>query len=134
MNWPEPQDYNEAIQNPQTCFSDPELKRGTPALTPLGLPKPICGTFASVYRMQCQSRSWAVRCFLREFADQEERYSAISDRLKTANLRCMVGFEFIKRGILVRGQWYPVLKMEWIDGEPISDYIHRNLSHASGST
>ncbi len=28
MAWPMSQDYNEAIQNPQLCFGDPELKRG----------------------------------------------------------------------------------------------------------
>jgi Ser/Thr protein kinase RdoA (MazF antagonist) len=128
MSWPTPQDYNEAIQNPQSCFSDAELRQGTPVLTPLGLPKPISGAFASVYQVDCQGRSWAVRCFLREFADQERRYSAISDRLGAAHLPCMVGFEFLARGILIRGRWYPVLKMEWIDGEQINDYIRRVLN------
>ncbi len=128
MDWPTPQDYNEAIQNPQNCFSDPELKQGAPLLTKLGLPKPITGAFASVYKVNCRTRSWAVRCFLREFADQERRYSAISDKLRAAKLGCTADFDFLARGILIRGRWYPVLKMEWIDGEPISEYIRRNLA------
>jgi DNA uptake protein ComE-like DNA-binding protein len=40
----------------------------------------------------------------------------------------MVGFEFLSRGILVGGRWYPILKMEWIDGEPINEYIGHNLT------
>jgi len=56
MPWPTPQDYNEAIQNPQLSFGDPELQGGKPELTPLGLPRPITGGFASVYRMHCGQR------------------------------------------------------------------------------
>ena len=38
MNWPTMSDYQEAIQNPAICFSDPELKLGKPTLNALGLP------------------------------------------------------------------------------------------------
>ena len=76
-----PQDYNEALQHPEMSFADTELKRGKPMLTSLGLPRPITGGFASVYRMRCGRRDWAIRCFLREFADQSQRYSAISRHL-----------------------------------------------------
>ena len=127
MAWPTPQDYNEAVQNPRHCFSDPDLRQGTPLLTPLGLPKPITGAFASVYQVNSNTRRWAVRCFQHEYADQERRYSEISKHLKQANLKCMVDFEYLARGILVRGTWYPVLKMEWIDGVPLADYLGRNL-------
>lgn len=129
MSWPTPQDYNEAIQNPQVCFGDGELRAGTPELTPLGLPKPISGAFASVYQMNCGPRRWAVRCFLREVSDQQARYQAISMHLEAAKLPTTVGFEFLSQGIRIRGQWYPILKMEWIDGEPLNTYIERNLNN-----
>ena len=58
--WPTPQEYNEAIQNPHLNFADPELRGGQPELTPLGLPRAITGGFASVYRMRCGGREWAV--------------------------------------------------------------------------
>ena len=96
MGWPTPQDYQEAIQSPRLCFSDLELKQGLSSLDSLGLPKPISGAFASVYQMNCANRRWAVRCFLREFADQERRYLAISDHLKSVKLPCMVGFQFLR--------------------------------------
>ncbi|MBI3861612.1 MAG: hypothetical protein HY290_06925 [Planctomycetia bacterium] len=129
MTWPTPQDYNEAIQNPRFCFSDDELRAGTPALTPLGLPKPISGAFASVYQMNCASRRWAVRCFLREVSDQQSRYQAISAVLRQADLACTVGFEFLAQGIRIRGRWFPILKMEWIEGEPLNTYIERHLNN-----
>src|SRR5260221_2526225 len=101
MSWPTPQDYNEAIQNPQGCFGDEELRAGTAELTPLGLPKPISGAFASVYQMNCASRRWAVRCFLREFSDQQARYEAISEHLRRATLPSTVAFEFLSHGIRI---------------------------------
>jgi serine/threonine protein kinase len=127
MPWPTPQDYNEAVQNPQSNFDDPELRGGVPELTSLGLPRPITGGFASVYRLRCGSRDWAVRCFLREFPDQQKRYAAISRHLSTARLPYTVGFEFLPQGIRIRGLWYPILKMEWVQGESLNAYIEKHL-------
>lgn len=127
MSWPTPQDYNEAIQSPSLCFSDAELRAGQPALTSLGLPQPFSGAFATVYRMNCGSKVWAVRCFARDFADQQQRYHAISNCLESLRLPFIVGFEFLQQGILVRGQWYPILKMEWVDGDLLNTYIEKNL-------
>lgn len=131
MAWPTPQDYNEAVQNPKLAFADPELHVGRPELTPLGLPRPITGGFASVYKLQCPQRTWAVRCFLRQFHDQEQRYAAISQHLTRLRLPYTVGFAFLRDGIRVRGQSYPILKMEWVQGEPLSAFIEKHLGNRS---
>ncbi|MFO7633100.1 MAG: hypothetical protein R6W76_11195 [Caldilinea sp.] len=128
MAWPTPQEYNEAIQNPSTAFVDPELRAGQPLLTPLGLPRPITGSFASVYQMVCANqRVWAVRCFLRDFSDHQERYAAISRHLSLVNLPYMVNFSFLADGIRVGGRLYPILKMEWVEGESFLAHVERNL-------
>jgi hypothetical protein len=126
--WPTPQDYNEAIQNPPYTFSDPELQTGTCEFTALGLPKPITGNFASVYRMRCKGRDWAVRCFWRELSDMQLRYRAISAHLAGAGLPYTVGFEYQPQGIKIRGNWYPILKMEWVQGQLLNDYLVSNLA------
>jgi hypothetical protein len=129
MAWPTPQEYNEAIQNPSTAFIDPELRGGQPMLTPLGLPRPITGSFASVYQMVCANRRvWAVRCFLRDFSDHQERYGAISHHLARINLPYMVNFDFLTEGIRVGNRRYPALKMEWVEGESLLAYVERNLT------
>jgi len=110
-------DYQESIQNPTTCFFDDELKNGTPILNNLGLPKPIAGGFACVYQLICGSHNYAVRCFLTQQVDLEQRYKTISDYLNQIKLPFMVSFEFLPKGIYVNGQWFPILKMEWIDQE-----------------
>jgi hypothetical protein len=131
MAWPTLQEYNEAIQTPQNAFNDPELKTGTPEIDRLGLPRVRTGQFASVYRMKCAHRDWAVRCFSQEVKDQQARYKAIDDYLSPLHIPHIVGFDYLDKGILVKGQWYPILRMEWVQGVLISEYVERNLRNPS---
>jgi hypothetical protein len=126
--WPTPQDYREAVQNPRFAFRDPDLQAARPEEDSLGLPRPITGGFASVYKLSAaHGRTWAVRCFLREFGDQERRYEAIGRELARLNLPYTVGFEYLPAGIRVRGRWFPVLKMEWVRGESLTRYVASHL-------
>jgi hypothetical protein len=127
VTWPTPQEYNEAVQNPRANFRDPELQACRPDLTALGLPRPITGNFASVYRLTAGGRAMAVRCFFREFTDMRARYAAISSHLQASKLPYTVGFTYLDEGIAIRRSGYPVLKMEWVQGELLDDYIRRNL-------
>ncbi|MDQ3855281.1 MAG: hypothetical protein M3281_02650, partial [Chloroflexota bacterium] len=129
MPRPEPAEYNQAIQTPRLCFEDPELQHGQPEHDRLGLPRAASGNFASVYQMHCGGRDWAVRCFLREVADQEQRYGLIDSHLSRARLPYTVGFSFLPRGIRVQGKWHPVVKMEWVRGDPLSVYIQNHLGN-----
>lgn len=38
----------------------------------------------------------------------------------TDELPYTVGFEYQREGIRIRGEWYPLLKMEWVEGETLS--------------
>jgi len=127
MPWPTPQDYNEAVQNPSLSFRDLELKTGQLELSALGLPRPVTGNFASVYRVSCGQRDWAVRCFWREFADMQTRYAAISAHLRQSRLPYTVGFEYLPQGIKVRDRWFPILKMEWVEGQLLNEYVEQHL-------
>lgn len=129
MPWPAMTDFQDAIQNPRFCFVDPELRCGTPVLDNLGLPRPVTGGFASVYQIECGERKYAVRCFLKYRPEQETRYATISNYLQKINLPYMVDFEFLKKGIKVKNHWYPVLKMEWVNGEPLNSYLAKNINN-----
>lgn len=126
-DWPTPQDYNEAIQHPESCFADLALKSSRVELNQLGLPRPMTGAFASVYRLVQGERSYAVRCFLEPRIDAKDRYAAISDALQKARLDSFADFFFLEKGIQVKGQWFPILRMEWIEGESLEKYIERNF-------
>ena len=127
--WPSMVDYQEAVQSPDSAFASTELRYGTPVANKLGLPRPICGTFASVYELASGRRRWAVKCFLRNIPDLHQRYAKISDHLKECRwLRYFVTFEYQDEGIVVRGKSFPLLKMEWVEGLPLNTFIEQNLS------
>jgi WD40 repeat protein len=119
-------DYQEAVQNPSNCFSDAQLKAGTPTVNALGLPSPVTGGFCSVYQVTSGKTRWAVRCFLHNIRDGRERYKEISKYLRGKKLKEMVGFEYVQEGIRVRGDWHPVLKMEWVDGLQLNTWVDRH--------
>jgi DNA-binding beta-propeller fold protein YncE len=128
MGWPLSQDYNEAIQSPATSFRDPELRQGEAVLNPLGLPLPRSGNFADVYETTCPGGAkWAVKCFTRPVAGQHERYAAISRHLQDVRLPFAVAFQYLDEGIRVRGRWYPVLKMRWVEGLLLNEFVRDNV-------
>lgn len=133
ISWPSAQDYNEAIQNPASCFSDDELRMGEVELNQLGLPRACSGAFASVYKVNCSSGAKAVRCFLFPVSDQKERYEILARHLERNPARCLAAFEFLLPGIRIQSKDYPLLKMEWIEGPALHTFISRLLANEEES-
>src|SRR5277367_523436 len=130
MSWPTPQDYNEAMQAPWLNLSDRALRSGKPALDILGLPRPMTGAFASVYRVDCEGRSFAVKLFLRKIPDQQLRYTELSQAINSKELDYTVGFQYQPAGIQIRGEQYPILKMDWVEGDNLDTYIAEHVSES----
>jgi hypothetical protein len=122
------QDYNEAVQNPDVCFGDPELRAAEPVTNALGLPLPCSGNFADVYHLRHPGgESWAVKCFTRSVAGRQERYHEISRHLGRVRLPFTIDFSYLEEGIRVHGRWYPVVKMQWIEGLLLNQFIRDHL-------
>src|SRR5579884_4216868 len=113
--WPTPQDYNEAVQNLSVNLRDDELRGGQVLLDRMGLPRPVTGAFASVYRIDCADKSWALRCFLRDISDSRQRYELIADFVQHDDLSYTVAFDYQPEALRSGNSWYPILKMEWIE-------------------
>jgi WD40 repeat protein len=131
MPWPLSQDYNEAVQTPQVSFSDPDLRTSKAAVNALGLPLPCSGNFADVYRLTLPdgSRSWAVKCFTRQVPNLRERYREVGLHLEQARLPFTVDFAFLNRGVRVGGDWYPAVKMEWVEGLLLNQFVKGQLDN-----
>ncbi|MBZ0186335.1 MAG: hypothetical protein K8F91_08820, partial [Candidatus Obscuribacterales bacterium] len=130
MHWPTPQQYNEAIQNPRFCFSDAELRRGKAEENSLGLPRSMTGAFASVYKVVSDEAAWAVRCFLARRDEQEERYEAISKFVSFDNLDCTIPFYYLNQGIKVDNSWFPILKMSWVEGSTLGQFVEAHYKES----
>src|SRR5262245_13679301 len=127
MPWPHSQDYNEAVQNPSSCFRDPELRLGEVVCNAMGLPVPCSGNFADVYAVSTAQRKWAVKCFTRQIPGLRERYQQISLYLEQVKLPFIVDFTFLEPGILLHGDWYPILKMQWVEGFTLNQFVRDHV-------
>lgn len=129
MTWPHSQDYNEAIQNPRHNFNDPELRDGGVVTNALGLPLPRSGNFADVYEFLCPATEghYAIKCFTREVPGLQERYSQISQHLQNVRLPFTVEFTYQAEGIRVGSRWFPILKMQWVEGLLLNEFVRTAL-------
>src|SRR5262249_5470458 len=105
------------------------LKKGHPALNALGLPIPRSGNFADVYQFyDAADKSWALKCFTRQVAGLRERYAAIDAHLREADLPFTVGFRYLADGVRIRNEWFPLLKMQWVEGFTLNEFLRDNLT------
>lgn len=129
MAWPQSTDFLEAVQNLVDSTTDEELRDGQVACTPLGLPMLWAGNFADVFKVHCSTtnNTWALKCFTRPVSGLHERYHAIASHLKKAKLPFTVDFQFLDRGIRINKDWFPALKMRWVEGLTLSQFIEEHL-------
>src|SRR2546421_8796022 len=133
--WPALTKYHEAVQPPPKAFADPGLKGVTLELDRFGMPKPATGGNAVVYKANepggflIFKKTWAIRCFLRPISDHAERYEAISKHLRKVRLPYDVNFQFLKQGIRIRSDWFPIVKMQWAKGDLLHSHIEKHLAY-----
>ena len=127
LAWPGTPNFSEAIQNPRLCFKGTELEAGVVATHPRGMPLVWSGNFACVYKVSVGGRTYAVRCFTREVKDQQDRYNRLNEYLINVLSPSFVDFKYVEHGINVRGTWYPIVKMEWVEGEQLSNSVESKL-------
>ncbi|HKU72495.1 MAG TPA: hypothetical protein VJR02_01120 [Pyrinomonadaceae bacterium] len=124
-NWPSARYFTEAIQCPSICFAHPHLRATLPAVDRLGMPLVTSGQFAYVYKLKSSNGNgdFAVRCFRGYLGDRDQRYRAIQEHLRSAPVSYLSEFTYAPEGILVGGQRFPILFMQWIEGPTLDLYI-----------
>ena len=129
MFWPSLVDYSDAIQSPAVNLRDPELAEAEVATDHLGLPRVASGNFASVYRLNRGDESWAVKCFFRNIPERHERYRKISEAVQHASVPYLIPCDYQDEGIYIGSDWYPILKMPWVEGVHLNQFLVEHLDH-----
>jgi len=129
--WPTNTDYFRAIARPDLFLEDSGLKQCQAKMNKQKRPSSCSGNFAIVFNLCNKSHSaWAVKCFTTPpQKDAEIRYSAIITHLITQRINWLIDFDYQTKGILIDGQYYPIVKMEWVEGKKIDRYITDNLKN-----
>ena len=122
-------EYSEAFSDLGVAARDEELRRGEPDRNALGIPAVWSGAFADVYKVHSPQtgNTWAVKCFTREVRGRAQRYRQIANHLAQARLPFMVDFQYLDHGLRIRGRWLPVLKMRWVEGLALHQFVAEHL-------
>jgi serine/threonine protein kinase len=120
-------------------IQDPELRQGkveTAILQtnagPVERPWGIEGGFAVVYKFRTRSGQFrALRCFrVPMSSDMQFRYEQIGPYFHAHIPTITAGFKYHAQGITVkesgqaRGETYPIIEMDWIEGVTLIDKLH----------
>lgn len=130
-DYPPPAEYAKMLGNPQSvkiAFKDKSLRTADVEKDSNQLPRARSGAFAVVYRAFLpDGSSRAIRLFLKDGDDRQERYQAVSDHLSKQSLPCLVPFTYAPDSFRAAdAQWYPLMTMDWVKGETLFDWLqHR---------
>jgi len=129
MIYPKSNEYRAAFQHAKDTLIDEILSAGIVKRNALG-PQVLSGNFAYIFEIMSKYRiKYAVRCFQYEILDRRERYKAISRYLKSLQSDYFVDFEYQDEGIIVGGTKFPIIKMGWVEGDLLGDFIKDNYAN-----
>lgn len=130
MQYPLISEYVRAIQDASSNLD--KLAHLVPVLDDHGEPYRSSGAFAVVFKMQDEQtgKCYALKCFTEEQEGRAEAYRKITDELENVKSSYITSVRYFEKEIFVdcscEEKEFPVLLMDWIDGETMEDYIAKN--------
>ena len=130
MQYPLISEYVRAIQDASDNLG--ELTHLVPVLDDHGEPYRSSGAFAVVFKMKDEQtgKCYALKCFTEEQEGRAEAYRQIADELEFVDSSYITSVKYLDKEIFVDSSCeedeFPVLLMDWIDGETMETYIAEN--------
>ena len=128
MQYPSFAEYADALQlSLDVVLADPVLARGTLRRRSSGLPVAHGGTFALTFEIETDHRKYALRCFHKRLDALRERYDAITKHLAGVKGPYLVNGQFQPQGITTESGTYPVVRMDWVEGQSLAAFVAEHL-------
>ncbi|MDQ1729928.1 MAG: hypothetical protein QOK10_87 [Pseudonocardiales bacterium] len=133
--WPDRMTYSAVVQRPEQHFKDPDLKAATFLRSRRGQVLAWSGGRAIVFHAVCPGGSHAaVRFMLSNDREAGVRYGALSRHLSANPIEMFVRTEWVAGGLHVGEQQYPVVKMDWVEGQALDRYISSIIDSPSAAS
>lgn len=124
-------DISNSLKNASVCIKVPELQGGKPVEVNGHLVS-SAGGYCVVYKYQLANGDYkALRIWHKDLSclpDLEEVASKVSAKLTELNSNYFVEYKYYDKAILVGGQFYPIVVMDWCEGQDLKDYISENIN------
>ena len=130
--WPKQPDYSLALQNPDYSLIGDLVKKRRVVQTPKGRHMMWSGSYAAVYKLERDGTYSVIRCFTSPVSDQKNRYDRLDKFFKAHHLDCLVEFEYLDEGISVGGKRYPLVEMDFVEGENLRKFVGRTIEEGQG--
>ena len=131
MQYPLISEYVRAMQDPAGNLD--QLSHLVSVLDDHGEPMRSSGAFAVVFKMKDEStgKEYALKCFTEEQEGRAEAYRQIADELEPVDSTYVTSVKYLEKELFVDcdgdDHEFPVLLMDWIEGETMDHYIAENL-------
>ena len=135
MQYPLISEYVKAIQDAGDNLD--KLSYLTPVLDDHGEPYRSSGAFAVVFKMLDKStgKYYALKCFTEEQEGRADAYLQIADELDMVDSPYITSVKYMEKELFVDSQCeedeFPVLLMDWVEGETMEAYISANYHNQS---
>ena len=135
MQYPLISEYVKAIQDAGDNLD--KLFYLTPVLDDHGEPYRCSGALAVVFKMQDKStgKYYALKCFTEEQEGRADAYRQIADELDLLDSPYITSVKYMEKELFVDSQCeedeFPVLLMDWVEGETMETYIAANYHNQS---
>ena len=135
MQYPLISEYVKAIQDAGDNLD--KLAYLSPVLDDHGEPYRSSGAFAVVFKMLDKStgKYYALKCFTEEQEGRADAYRQIADELGMVDSPYITSVKYMEKELFVDSQCeeneFPVLLMDWVDGETMEVYIAANYHNQS---
>ena len=132
MEYPLISEYREAVMMAEDSLG--ELAALRPVMDAYGSPVMSSGNFAVVFKMRdsVSGKLYALKCFTKEQAGRRESYRRIADELELVGGNYILPIRYLDKEIFVDSpqcecEEFPVVLMEWVEGETLDRYVTRNI-------
>lgn len=120
-------DIRTSIENKNSLVIDKHAQQGTFLRDARGRLLAYAGGFSVVFPYCTNNgEKWAFRCWHADVSNTQSRYEIISESIRHSGLSFLTDFIYEKEGIIVDGTVYPTIRMKWVEGLPIKEYICNN--------
>lgn len=127
-------DISNSLKNAKVCLKVPELDGGH-IVEVNGHPVSSSGGYCVVYKYQLANGKYkALRIWHKDLSllpDLPEVAEKVSNELTRLQSNYFVEYKYYQKAILVAGQFYPAVVMDWCDGEDLKDYISSNVNNTT---
>ena len=132
MQYPLISEYLAAIRDAHDNLDT--LSHLVPVLDKYGEPYRSSGAFAVVFKMKDEQtgKYYALKCFTEEQEGRAEAYRQIAEELEYVDSSYITSVKYLEKELFVdsncEDEEFPVLLMDWIEGETMETYIAANYT------